>query len=202
MFVLIWASGNWPPLLENNGWRVLSRSPAPKFPHLLPATPISAMAANSKTLCALQIIAGTSRNSRVKARKESTSRATPNVPTVLKPLPEHKPLLPLLLSHKIPSPVANACADRYDRCAGKLRSTTEAILVPHLMNHDKDQPAGIYSLFLNNYKQALRDWAQSILNAALKSLKRDPAELRDWDIIYPQPLWFPVSILCPLPLGT
>ncbi|KAF9654223.1 hypothetical protein BDM02DRAFT_3106516 [Thelephora ganbajun] len=149
------------------------------------------MATNSRNLHALQIIAHTSRKIRPKTRTVSTSRTTSSVPTVLEALPEHKPLLPLLLSHDVPSTIAKACADRYDRCASKLKSVTEAILVPRLTDHNKNQPAGIYSLFLNNYKQALWDWAQSILDAILKSLKRAPAKLRDWDIIYPPPLWFP-----------
>jgi len=148
------------------------------------------MATNARVLRALQMqrIAGTSR------KTKSTTSPTPNTPSILKSLPEHRPLLPLLLLHHIPSKLAKACADRYDRYADQLRSETESKLAPYLVDHISGRPARVYSLFLDNYNQALRDWAQSILNIALRSLKRDSAELKNWDATYPPPLWLPVSL--------
>lgn len=151
--------------------------------------PFIIMSQNSKLLRALRRIADTSRKFN---RKHST--ATPNVPTVLRSLPEHKPLLPLLLSHDIPLKLAKACADRYDRYANQLRSETETQLVPYLVNHRKNVPIRVYLLFFSNYTHALRDWAQSTLNAALKCLKRQPVELTDWDAASSPPLWIPVGL--------
>ena len=149
------------------------------------------MTANARILRALQMqrIAGTSR------KTKSATSSTPNTPLILKSLPEHKPLLPLLLSYHIPSKLAKACADRYDRYADQLRSETESKLAPYLADHISGRPARVYSLFLDNYNQTLRDWAQSILNTALRNLKRDSAELDNWDVTYPPPLWLPVSLL-------
>ena len=120
--------------------------------------------------------------------------ASPNTPTVLKSLPEHNPLLPLLLSHDIPLRVAQACADRFDTYANQLRSETETKLAQYLAYRCKNPPARVYSFYLKSYSQALRDWAQSILNAALKSLKRNSAEIQNWDTTYPAPLWLPVRL--------
>jgi len=154
------------------------------------------MATNSRLVRALQFqrIANTSR--KLAPTTSTASTTTPHTPTLLKSLPEHKSLLPLLLSHDIPSKVARACADRFDRSANQLRSETEAKLVPYLINRRKNQPARVYSFFLNSYSHTLHDWAQSILNAALRSLKRDPTKIQDWDVMYPPPLWLPVSVPC------
>ncbi|KAF9786861.1 hypothetical protein BJ322DRAFT_679725 [Thelephora terrestris] len=149
------------------------------------------MATNSRLARALQLqrIANTSR--KFTPTTSTTLTATPDTPIVLKSLPEHKSLLPLLLSHNIPSKAAQACADRFDKYAKQLKSEIEAKLVPYLVNRRKNQPAKVYSLFLDNYSQALREWAQSILNAALRALKRTPAEIQNFDITYPPPLWLP-----------
>lgn len=147
------------------------------------------MTTNSRLLRALQIISDTSR------KINPAIHPTTKFPTILKSLPEHKPLLPLLLSHNIPCNLAKECADRYDKCAKKLRSETEAKLAPYLVNRRRNKPARVYSLFLGNYNQALRDWAQSILDIALRGLQRDPVELGDWDVAHPAPLWLPVGLV-------
>jgi hypothetical protein len=151
------------------------------------------MAEKSRLLRVLQLqrIAETARKINPNARP---TRTTSNTPTILKLLPEHKPLLPLLLSHGVPSKLASPCADKYDIHANELRSKTETKLAPYLLNPRDGQPAGIYSAFLDNYGQALRDWAQSVLNAALRSLKRESVKLQNWEATYPAPLWLPVRI--------
>ena len=146
---------------------------------------------------ALRRIADASR----KFGRTKPTTSTPNIPKILKSLPEHRSLLPLLLSHGIPSQLATTCADRYDRCANELRSETETKLTPYLVNRRKNPPAVVYPVFLSNYTRALRDWAQSILNTALKCLKRGSVDLSDWDVTYPAPLWLPVSLSCQVRLG-
>lgn len=155
------------------------------------------MAANPRFFRALQLqrIASTSRKFSVTAPTTPTPLLV--TPTILKSLPEHTPLLPILLSHHVPSKLAKACADRYDRYADKLRLDTETKLAPYLLDQNEGQPARVYTVFLSNYSRALRDWAQSILNAALRSLKRDSAELRNWEATYPPPLWLPVCLAQP-----
>ena len=148
------------------------------------------MAENSRLLRTLRLISETSRKF---SNTTPTSHPTPPTLPILRSLPKHKPLLPLLLSHGIPSGLAKVCADRYDKYANQLRSETEIRLAPYLVHHRKDPPARIYPVFLKNYNQALRDWAQSILDATLKCLKRDCTEIRNWDVTYPPPLWLPVS---------
>lgn len=162
---------------------------SPDPPHqFTPRSHLSAMAANSIFPHALRRIADTSR----KFGRAMSITSAPNIPTILKSLPEHRPLLPLLLSHGIPFRLATTCADRYDKCASELRSETETKLAPYLVNNRKNPPAVVYPLFLTNYIHALRDWAQSILNTALKCLKRSSVDLSDWDVTYPAPLWLPV----------
>lgn len=151
------------------------------------------MTESLRFLRALQRIADTARRINPNPRPAPTIQATPNI---LTSLPEHKSLLPLLLSHDIPSKLARACADKYDGYANQLRSETESKLAPYLANRKKSQPAKAYSLFLDNYSKALRRWSQHILNAALKSLKRDSVELRNWEVTYPAPLWLPVCLSC------
>ena len=112
---------------------------------------------------------------------------------VLKSLPEHKPLLPLLLSYGIPPKLARTCADRYDEYASRLRSEAETKFAPHLLKC-QSHSAGVYSSFLDSYTQALRRWAQSTLNAALKSLKRTSVELGNLDVTHQKPLWLPVRV--------
>lgn len=149
------------------------------------------MAENSRFLRALQRIADTAR------RINSTPRPTPTIqtsPSILTSLPEHKPLLPLLLSHDIPPKLARACADRFEGYATQLRSEAESKLAPYLVNGSEGQPATIYSIFLRDYNRTLQRWSQSILNAVLKGLKRDSVELRNWDVTYPAPLWLPVRL--------
>lgn len=149
------------------------------------------MAEKSKLLRALQRIAATAR------KIEPNSRPTPAIrpaPSVLVSLPEHKSLLPLLLSHDVPPRLAKACADRYDEYAGQLRLEAESELAPYLANRRKNQPAKVYTIFLNNYNQTLHRWSQSVLNTALKSLKRGSVELLDWEVTHPAPLWLPVGL--------
>ena len=167
------------------------RSPATLNRYSLPVT---VMVANQRLLRALQFqrIANTSR--KFNSTASATPAVTPAAPTILKSLPEHRPLLPVLLSHNIPSKIAKACADRYDRYADQLRSDTEIKLAPYLLDQNDGQHARIYTVFLNNYSRALQDWAQSILNAILQSLKRDSAELQNWNGTYPPPLWLPVCV--------
>jgi len=137
----------------------------------------------------LQLISAT-------ARKFNTiARPTPRTPTILKSLPVHKPLLPLLLSHGIPPKLAEACADKYDGQANRLRSEAETRLAPYLVEHSDSQPAGIYTLFLNEYSQTLWNWAQIVLNSALKNLKRNSRALGNWEVTYPEILWLPVRPL-------
>lgn len=152
---------------------------------------VTVMAESSRVLRALQRIADTARKINPSLRSSAAVQATPNV---LTSLPEHRPLLPLLLSYDIPSKIAKACADRYDGYASRLRSAAENKLAPYLINRSKSQPARVYSIFLGEYKQTLRIWSQSILNAALKSLKRDSVELQNWDVTHPAPLWLPVRL--------
>jgi len=156
------------------------------------------MATNSRLSRVLQLqrIANTSRKLNQTAHSKLTIRPKPNVPIILESLPKHRPLLPLLLSHDIPSKLAKACADKFDIYADKLKSETETKLVPYLLDHSSGPPARVYSLFLHNYGQALRDSAQSTLNAALKSLKRSSAGLGGWDVTYPPPLSLPVRVPC------
>jgi len=147
------------------------------------------MAENLRLLRTLQRIWDT-------ARKVNTSaRQAPKAPPVLKSLPEHKPLLPLLRSHGIPSKLAEACADKYDKYANQLRLEAETRLAPHLVGHNDSHPGKVYSLFLKEYSQTLRDWAQIVLNSALKNLKRDSKELANWDAVHPAILWLPVRTL-------
>lgn len=68
------------------------------------------------------------------------------------------------------------------------------MLAPHIVNGGESQTAKIYSLFLNNYNQTLQRWSQSILNTALKSLKRVSVELSNLVVTYPAPLWLPVCL--------
>ena len=175
---------------------IFPRSPTPNRLH---SPSVTAMAANSRLLRTLQLqrIANTSRKFNSAATPVPTAAATPATPTILKSLPEHRPLLPVLLSHSVPHNLAKACADRYDRYADQLRSDTEIKLAPYLLDHHDGQPARIYAVFLNNYSRTLRDWAQSTLNAALKSLKRSSKELQSWDVTYPPPLWLPVCLSRP-----
>jgi hypothetical protein len=120
---------------------------------------------------------------------------TSNAPRIIESLPEHKPLLPLLLSHNIPPKLADACADKYDNHAKRLKSTTELQFAPYLLNCHS-HAAGVYAFFLERYRQTLRHWAQTTLNAALKSLKRCSADFQDLDVTHPNPLWLPVR--CPV----
>ena len=148
------------------------------------------MAESPRILSTLKRIAETARKMNSKPRP---IHPTFNSPVKLKLLPEHKPLLPLLLSYGIPSKLAQACADRYDKCASKLRSEAETKFAPYL-HECTSHSAGVYSSFLHSYTRALRRWAQSILNAALKSLKRTSVELGNLDVTYQKPLWLPVRI--------
>ena len=152
------------------------------------------MAEKSKLLRTLQFqrIAETARKINPNSRRIHT---TPIAPTILKSLPDHKPLLPLLLSHGVPPRLAKACADKFDIHANELRSKTETKLAPYLLKLGGGQSAGIYSAFLENYSRALRDWAQSVLNAALRRLKRESVQLRNWEATYLAPLWLPVRIV-------
>lgn len=144
------------------------------------------MAENLRLLRTLQRISDTAR------KINTTARPAPKVPLILKSLPEHKPLLPLLISHGIPSKLAEACADRYDKYASQLRLEAETRLAPHLVGHNDSRPDRVYTLFLKEYSQTLRDWAQTVLNSALKNLKRDSKELGNWDATHPEILWLPV----------
>lgn len=120
-------------------------------------------------------------------------REAPDILTALKSLPEHKPLLPILLSHNVPPKFANACAVRYDKYATQLR--LEAKLAPYLINLRKESPAAVYSAPSPEVPNGICGGTRSILNTALKKLKRDPVELQNWDVAYPAPLWLPVSVL-------
>lgn len=147
------------------------------------------MAENLRLLRTLQRISDTAR------KINATARQAPKAPPILKSLPEHKPLLPLLLSHGVPSKLAEACANKYDKYANQLRLEAETRLTPHLVGHTDSQPSKVYSLFLKEYSQTLRDWAQIVLNSALKNLKRDSKELGNWDTTHPPTLWLPVRTL-------
>ena len=116
--------------------------------------------------------------------------------TILVSLPEHRPLLPLLLSHNIPSRLAKACSDKYDGYANQLKSKTESKLAPYLAYQKKCHPFQAYSLFLNRYSQTLQRWSQSILDAALMNLRRDSVELQNLEVTHPTPLWLPVRLSC------
>lgn len=152
--------------------------------------------AESLRLRTLQLISETAR--KINSANRSF-HATSSTPTILRSLPEHKPLLPILLAHDIPPKLAEACADRYDLYASELRSRTETKLAPYLVDRSRGQPASIYSVFLKNYDKALRDWSQTVLNTVLKSLKRDFVQLRNWEVTYPSPLWLPVGASSPKP---
>lgn len=158
---------------------------------LTSSSSITVMAESPRILSTLQRIAETARRINLNSRPACTK---PSAPTILKSLPEHKPLLPLLLSYGIPSKLAQTCADRYDKYANQLRSEAEIKFAPYLLKR-QSHAAGVYSLFLDSYSQALRRWAQSILNAALKSLKRSSVELGNLDVTHPKPLWLPVRLL-------
>lgn len=162
---------------------------------LLPAftPPRSAMAENLRLLRTLQLISETARKINPATRPINS---TPKTPTILRSLPKHRSLLPLLLAHDVPPRLAEACAERYDKHASELRSRTETKLAPYLANRDGGQPASIYSVFLKSYSKALRDWSQTVLNAALKNLKRDFVQLHNWEVTYPPPLWLPVGTYC------
>ena len=148
------------------------------------------MVESSRILRTLRFISETSFNGTPStAQPTSLARA----PIFLRSLPHHKPLLPLLLSHGIPSKLARVCADRYDKYAIQLRSETETKLAPHLLYHCENPPASAYPVFLKNYNQALKDWAQSILNAALRRLERDSADIQNWSVTDPPSFWLPVS---------
>lgn len=151
------------------------------------------MAENSTLQRALQRIAQAARKINPNVRSTLTIRDAPNV---LVSLPEHKPLLPLLLSYNIPSKLAKACSDKYNEFANQLKSKTESELAPYLANQKKSHPAQVYSLFLNRYNRVLRSWSQSILNTALASLERDSVELRNLEVTYLAPLWLPVRLSC------
>ena len=161
------------------------------FTHSVPLSSTLVMAQTSRFLRALQRIADTARRINPNPRPTLTIQTTPNV---LTSLPEHKPLLPLLLSYDIPCKLAKTCAERYDGYASQLKSETESRLSPYLVIQRESHLAQVYSLFLNNYNQTLQRWSQSILNTALKSLKRDSVELRNWEVTYPAPLWLPVRL--------
>ena len=155
--------------------------------HFILSRPV--MAENLRFLRALQRIADTTRRVNQNPRPRPTIQVTPSI---LRSLPEHRPLLPLLLSHNIPSEHARICSERYAEYASKLRSEMEAKLVSYLTDRKERRPARVYSLFLNNYSQALQLWSQSILNTALKNLKRDSVELQNLEVTYPAPLWLSV----------
>lgn len=178
----------WCPFLENNGRRSslsLDRSVLPPHP-----SSTAAMVTKSIAPHTLRRIADTSRKF---GRKTPTS-PIPDIPTILRSLPEHKPLLPLLLSHGIPPKPATMCANRYDSYANELRVETETKLTPYLIHRRKNPPAVVYPLFLSHYTHALRDRAQYILNTALRCLKRESVDLADWVATYPAPLWLPVRL--------
>lgn len=162
-------------------------------------TSLHTVMAERSRIRALQRIVDTSRKfgltcTNTTPRATQTASPTPNTPTVLESLPEHKPLLPILLSHNIPSKLAKACADRYDSYAKQLRSAAETKFAPYLLNRRSHAPS-VYYFFLESYNQTLRRWAQSVLTAALKRLKRDSVDLQNLDVTYPNPLWFPVRLL-------
>ena len=167
---------------------LVARSPTVTGHHSS-SLPPTIMAENSRLLRTLRLISETSRKFH---NITPTTHATPTTPTILRSLPRHKPLLPLLLSHGIPSKLAQVCADRYDRYATQLRSETETRLSPYLAHHRRDPPPSVYPVFLENYNQTLRDWAQSVLNATLKRLERDSTDIRNWDVTYPPPFWLPM----------
>lgn len=148
----------------------------------------------------LQRIADTSRKfsltcTKLSPRTTQTVPPTSNTPRIVESFPEHKPLLPLLLSHDIPPKLANACADKYESYAKRLRSAAENKFAPYLLNW-RSHTAGVYAFFLESYSQMLRRWAQAILNAALKRLERGSVDILDLDVTYPNPLWLPVC--CPI----
>ena len=151
------------------------------------------MPENSTLLRALQRFAQAARKINPNPRQTLTIQDTPSI---LVSLPEHKPLLPLLLSHNIPSKLAKAFSDKYDGYVNQLKSKTESRLVPYLAYREKCHPFQAYSLFCNHYTQTLQRWSQSILNTALMSLKRDSVELENLEVTYPTPLWLPVRLSC------
>jgi len=162
-------------------------------------TSLRAVMAECSRIRALQRIADTSRKfsftcTKLTPRTARTVPPTSNIPRTVESLPEHKPLLPLLLSHDIPSALAKACADRYDNYATRLRSAAETKFAPYLLTW-RSHTAGVYAFFLESYSKMLRHWAQAILDAALKNLKRGSVDLQNWDVTYPKPLWFPVRSL-------
>ena len=178
--------------ISGEQWATQSFSWPPSFAPPPPPPLLATMTEKSKLLRVLQLqrIAEIARKINPNPRPTHTTSTTP---TVLRSLPEHKPLFPLLLSHSVPSRLARVCADKYDTHANELRSKTETKLAPYL-KVGGGQSVGIYSAFLENYSQALQDWAQSVLDAALRSLKRESMKLRDWEATYPTPLWLPVRV--------
>lgn len=153
-----------------------------------------AMAKNPRFLRALQCFADAARKINPNLRPKPTIQ---DVPSVLTSLPEHKSLLPLLLSYNIPPKLAQACSDRYDEYASQLKSETESKLAPYLANKKESRPAQVYSLFLDRYSQVLRCWSQSVLDTALVNLKRDPVlELQNLEVTHLAPFWLPVRLLC------
>lgn len=152
---------------------------------------IPAMAEKSTLLRALQRFVDAAR--KIKPSPRPTS-AFSDTPIFLTSLPEHKPLLPLLLSNNIPPKLAKACSDRYDGYANKLKLETESKLTPYLAYRNESHPAQVYSHFLNHYNKTLQLWSQSILNTALTSLKRDSVELRNLEVAHISPLWLPVRL--------
>lgn len=163
----------------------------PVIPDRVPLFHTPTMAENSTLLRALQRFANAARKINPNPPPTLT---TQDAPSVLTSLPNHKPLLPLLLSHNIPSKLAKACSDKYDGYASQLKSKTESKLAPYLAYRKKCHPFQAYSLFLNHYNQTLRRWSQSILNTALMSLKRDSVELRNLEVTHLAPLWLPVCL--------
>lgn len=147
------------------------------------------MSGNLRLLRTLQRISDTARKINPK------SRSPPKVSPIFRSLPPHKPLLPILLSHGIPSKLAEACADKYDKYANQLRSEAETRLTPHLSEHIDGRSGRVYTFFLKEYDQTLRNWAQVVLNSALKNLRRDSQELGKWEATYPPMLWLPVRPL-------
>jgi len=173
----------------NNGPRQQAFTADRHFAHS-PHHPPLLMAETPRILSTLQRIAETAR--KIGSKSRPVHKAL-NTPVILKSLPEHRPLLPLLLSYNIPSKLAQTCADRYDKYANQLRSEAETKFAPYLLKRP-NHAAGVYSVFLDSYSQTLQRWAQSILNAALKSLKRNSVEIENLDVTYPKPLWLPVRL--------
>ena len=145
------------------------------------------MTENLRLLRTLQRISDTAR------KINATTHPATKSSSILRSLPEHKPLLPILLSHGIPLKLAQACAGQYDDYANRLRLETETRLAPHLAERNDSQVGRVYSFFLKEYSQTLRNWAQLVLDSALKNLKRDSQKLGTWDATYSPILWLPAS---------